>query len=68
MDFALSALFYTDKFIANNNLNGNETDFWYNLPKSIYTYIFGSIINWLLKNLSSAEDQLNEIQEGNNPI
>lgn len=61
MDFALTALFYTDKIISNYNSHGS--DFWYNIPISIYTYIFISIINLLLNILMSSEAKLGKIED-----
>lgn len=62
MDFALSSLFFSGKFISNANQN-NGDNFWYNLPISLYTYVFSSVINIILNKLSSSGSGLDSIKE-----
>lgn len=61
LDFSLSAFFYSDKYISNNYQNERESNFIYNLPISIYTYLFGTAISIGLNILSDSESGISKI-------
>ena len=53
VDFALNALFYTDSLITTKYKNGGALDFIISFPKTLYSYIIGFIVGFLLKSLSN---------------
>ena len=61
VDFALNALFYTDSLITTKYKNGGALDFIISFPKTLYSYIIGFIVGFLLKSLSNEKKDLTSL-------
>ena len=61
ISFFLNALFYTDDYISEAYHNDGVLDFFFGLPKSIYSFIATLITTNLLRMLSSSKSELIQV-------